>query len=275
MFSVGVLYSSQEFISFINTTPTLTLQFPPTFKYFSNVSLISILEVCQKCEWMCLNTSGYLEVTERGREILLADDPIKSLRIQIGHLIETYIPPWLPLLSRGRLETIQYLPPNVFQCFSEAKLFDEITTEIVGWWDKYSKVSRKIGKDLKLETGRQGEILSIQYERKRTEKEPIWQGFESNLSGYDILSVVEKFNNRPLKIEVKTTNSSVHGGLFHISRNEWSVALLSENYLFHLWALLPKPTLFIIPVESIKIHVPEDHGDGIWENAEIPFSAVI
>jgi hypothetical protein len=275
MFSVGILYAAQEFLEFVSKSPVLDLSFPDVFSTFSVASPRAVLELSQKCEWVRLNVTGKLEITERGLQVLQGKYPEFILRIQIGHLIESYLPPWIPLLSRGRQEAQRYFPADVRQCFREANLFSEPTDEIVSWWDKYSKISRKTRRDSNLETGRRGEKLSIEHERWRTQREPFWQGLESNLAGYDVLSVVDAEDVRPLRIEVKTSNSVREVASFYLSRNEWQVATTSDNYVLHLWALQPKPFLTIISFSQLQDHVPTNQGDGMWESVSIPFSAFI
>jgi hypothetical protein len=272
MFSVGVLYSAQEFLEFVSKTPELDLSFPDVFSTFSVASPKAVLVVSQKCEWIRLNVFGKLEVTERGTSVLQGKYPESILRIQIGHLIESYLPPWIPLLSKGRLEAQKYLPLDVRQCFMEANLFAEPTDEVVAWWDKYSKVSRKMRRDSNLEIGRLGEKLSIQHERERTKREPFWQGIESNLAGYDVLSVVSSTDIRLLCIEVKSSNSIPEVASFYISKNEWQVAMTSDNYLVHLWALRPRPNLIIVTPAQLQSHIPTNQGEGTWESTSIPFA---
>jgi hypothetical protein len=275
MFSVGVLYSAQEFLEFVSNTPDLDLSFSEIFQSFAVASPKAILELSQRCEWVRLNISGKLEVTERGYQVLLSKQPELSLRVQIGHVIETYLPPWIPLLSRGRMETQKYLPPGALQCFKEAGLFSTPTDDIVNWWDNFSKMSRKKNKDDNLQTGRRGEKLSITYERNRTKREPLWQGFETNLAGYDLLSVVDTQDLRPLCIEVKASDSRPEVATFYISKNEWNVASTSDNYLIYLWSLRPKPKLIVITPAQLQSHIPIDQGDGNWEKASVPFSVFI
>src|SRR5258706_804854 len=275
MFSVGVLYSVQEFLNFVQKTPDIDLNFPELFNSFSVASPKAILEVFQKCEWVRLNVSGHLEVTERGQIIVENKEPEVALRIQIGHLLESSIPSWIPLLSRGRSEAGKYLPKDVLQCFREAGLFEGISDEIIAWWDRYSKISRKTSKDNNLELGRKGEKFSLDYERNRTKREPIWQSIESNLSGFDILSTIDDKNTTHLRIEVKTSNSLISVATFFLSKNEWDVASTSENYIFHLWSLQPKPNLQLVTVKDVEKHIPKNHGEGIWEKVSIPFAAFI
>ncbi|HEY3342274.1 MAG TPA: DUF3883 domain-containing protein, partial [Anaerolineae bacterium] len=89
-----------------------------------------------------------------------------------------------------------------------------------------------------------------------------------------VLSVVSSQNKTPLKIEVKTSNSQWSVASFHISQNEWIVAENSDDYLFHLWALLPKQRLYIVHPLQIANHVPHNRGEGTWGSFELTFSAV-
>ncbi len=274
-FSVGILYSAQELLRFIEANPKVISNFSKIFSTFDNVaSAKAVFEICQKCEWIKLDIDGYLELTGKSLDIVTNISVEKILRIQIQHLIETYKPTWIPLLTRGRSEALKYLPIDVVQCLREADLTASYSDDVILWWDKIGKISRKTGKDEKIDVSRRGEKMSIDYERDRTQKEPKWQGFESNFSGYDVLSVVDLKNTNTLNIEVKTSNSIWEVASFYISKNEWAVAKSSPNYLFHLWALIPKNTLYIISVDVIEEHIPINKGSGTWESVEIPFSAV-
>ncbi len=272
MFSVGILYSAQEFLEFVRQTPDLDLHFPDIFNTFSVASSKAMLELSQQCQWIRLNISGKIEITEKGKQVIQYGQADIALRVQIGHLLETYLPPWIPLLSRGRAEAQKYLPQDISQCFREAGLFSYPSDDIVNWWDKYSKVSRKVSKDAKLDVGRQGEKLSLEHERRRTKREPTWQGFESNLAGFDVLSVISETDSTSLRIEVKTSNSRPDVATFYLSKNEWNVASTSDHYIVHLWALQPKPLLIIVETLQLERHIPSNQGDGQWENISIPYS---
>lgn len=275
-FSVGILYSAQEILRFIKGNPRVLSGFSEIFDSLDTVASPKIVfEVCQRCEWVQIDVDGYVNLTDKADSIV-ADYPSEIiLRTQLHHLIDAYKPTWIPLLTRGRNESIKYLPQDIVQCLREADLLNTYSDEVVLWWDKVGKISRRTDKDEKMDVGRRGEKMSLAYETKRTGRQPKWQGFESNFSGYDILSVVNTDKSDYLNIEVKTSNSVLDVASFFVSRNEWGVAVKSSNYLFHLWALVPKPTLFIISVDNIKTHVPSNNGDGDWVSVEIPFTSVV
>jgi hypothetical protein len=274
-FSVGVLYSAQEFLRFVQTEALTDLSFPEIFQTFGVASPNAILEVSQQAGWIRVDTSGKLRLTNSGLQIASILDATVALSTQLGSLIETTMPPWLPLLSRGREEAAKYLPPDVMQCLSEAGLFESPTDQIVQWWDTYSKVSRRATNDLRIETGRIGEKLSIKYEISRTNRQPEWRGFESNLLGYDILSIIDKDDHSRLRIEVKTSRSTFKDASFHLSVNEWTVATTSPPFIFHLWTLCPSPILAIIYPDDVSPHVPNNNGLGCWESVDIQFSPFV
>jgi hypothetical protein len=272
MFSVGILYSAQDFLALVKDTPAIDLHFPSLFTNFGVASPSAVLEVSQRCEWVLVNIEGKLILTEKGQQIVQEKHEDIALRIQLGHLIESYLPPWLPVLAFGRSEAMKYLKPDIRQCFEEAGLADGETDEIVNWWDTYSKISRSAKKDKNVEVGRKGEKLSLKYELDRTKRKPIWKGLGSNFAGYDILSIIDENNLEPLRIEVKTSNSIPETASFYITKNEWDVAITSDHYIFHLWALQPKPKRFPVEVSDVKEHIPDNQGEGEWETVKIPYN---
>jgi hypothetical protein len=77
----------------------------------------------------------------------------------------------------------------------------------------------------------------------------------------------------PLRIEVKTSNSTPDVSMLHISRNEWAFARVSDNYVFHPWSLLPPPKLVEVSFQQIAKHIPTNQGSGDWESVEITYIA--
>lgn len=273
--SVGILWAAIDLLKLIDRVPGIDQHFPDIFINFSVASPKLTLEFAQRCGWVGLNVNGYLEITDKGRKLLELGHSEIALRLQLADVIETYSPPWARLLPRGRAESFKYLPLDIQQCLKEAGLMNPIDEDIVKWWDNIAQSARKGIAETKLETGRVGERLSLSFERARTNFEPIWQSIESNLCGFDILSIRTPNSSKNLKIEVKTSNSVPSVAYFHISRLEWNIAFISDDFIFHLWALEPEPKLFIVEKGKILNHVPKDTGVGEWENVIIPFNAVI
>ncbi len=272
MFSVGVLYSAQLFLEFVNTTPIKASDFPKIFNKFHVASPKYVLHTCLNCRWLTTNLDDYLILTSRGQEIIKSDTEIIRLRIQIKHLIDTLRPAWGSLLLYGRAESQKFFPSEVKQCFKEANLLDIYDDDVINWWDELAAIARGKQYDDKVEIGRIGEKLSFDYEKQRTGKEPFWQAIESNFSGYDILSILENGSNSPLMIEVKTCCSKSSEINFHISQNEWQVAEYSQAYVFHLWVLSTNPNLYIVQTNQMAKHIPVNKGKGIWELVQISLS---
>ncbi|EMT54683.1 hypothetical protein I532_03725 [Brevibacillus borstelensis AK1] len=269
-FSVGVLYSIQEFLTLLKTTPMKSSEFRTQFPTFSVASADAIINTSLENGWITIDSHDRLVISSNGTELLKVNTAEARLRLQLYQMIEKCKPSWSSLLHYGRTEASKHIPKNVLQCLREACLLDSIDEEIIAWWDRLASIARGVREDYLLEIGRGGERLSIEYERVRTGSVPSWQAIESNKSGYDLLSRFSDTDNRPLMIEVKTSSKNCSSIDFHITRNEWEVAILSRyKYLFHVWSLLPSKQLFILDVESMEAHIPSDNGFGSWESVYV------
>jgi hypothetical protein len=96
---------------------------------------------------------------------------------------------------------------------------------------------------------------------------------ESNLTGYDLLSVVSRSNGSPLIVEVKASRGLGHSARFFMSRNEWETACKASNYSLHLWRLAPTPALAKVSVSILEPHIPINCGDGVWDSVQISMAA--
>lgn len=272
VFSVGILYSVQKFLRFINETEIKATEFSTAFNRYESTTSQLVLEVAEGCNWIKLDLEGNLSVTAKGNEILTQKDMLYALRVQLKHLIDIAKPSWSYLIHKGRKEAFQYFPSDVKQCFKEAELINSYNKDVIKWWDILALAVRGMQQDTLLEIGRTGEELSLEYERNRVNKEPVWQSIESNLSGFDILSVVSLEDPTPLRIEVKASTKASNSFSFYLTRNEWNVAKTSNNYLFHFWLLGKDPELYILDKNEITNHVPANQGNGSWENVKISFT---
>lgn len=274
MFSVGLLYSSRDFLK-LNAVSGMTPEiFEIYFKSYKYSTADKILRVSFKCGWAKVNHNGHIELTERGQEISNFDYQ-SALLLQLEDLILNFNPTWASVLVKGRTEAKNFLPPDALQCFKECGLFGQLTDDLIYFWDKLSLAYRNYSQKRMTEIGRAGEKLSFDREQERTGKIPLWQAIESNLAGFDLLSIIDKDNLQKLKIEVKATTSNMEYAKFHITKNEWNTALASINYIFHLWDINSTPKLYVVTIKRISEHIPSDKGDGDWESVEIPFQAVI
>ncbi|MDQ2718878.1 MAG: DUF3883 domain-containing protein [Bacteroidota bacterium] len=274
MFSVSLLYSSRDFLKLNSISGMSPETFESYFSSFKYSTSDKILTVSFKCGWAKVNQQGKIELTERGQEISTFDYQ-SALLLQLEDLILNFNPTWASLLIKGRTEAKNFLPADALQCFKECGLFGQLTDELIQFWDKLSLAYRNYSQKRMTEIGRAGEKLSFDYEFKRTGKSPLWQAVESNLAGFDLLSIINNDNSQKLKIEVKTTTSKIAYSKFHITKNEWNTALASINYIFHLWNIEKTPVLYTVPLDKISEHIPKDKGYGDWEAVEIPFEAVI
>jgi len=274
MFSVGLLYSTRDFLRLNLETGMTPEEFNKYFRTFQYSKAEQILQVCFKCGWAKVTQGGNMELSERGLEISNFDYQ-SALLLQLEDLILNFNPTWASILPKGRTEAKNFLPPEVLQCFKECGLFGELTDDLIKFWDKLTLAYRNYTHQKLTEIGRAGEKLSFDYEKERTESQPLWQAVESNLAGFDLLSIVDKNNSQKLKIEVKATTSDLNYAKIHISKNEWNTAKASFNYIFHLWHITSSPKIYTVSVDKIIEHIPLDNGFGDWESVEIPFMKLI
>lgn len=270
-FSVGILYSVQEFLKFVKETPIKTTEFVTLFRRFKATSPPLILELAENCNWIKIDLDSNVSLTPKGNEVITEDNMRNALRVQLKHLIGEIKPSWSYLIHKGRKEAFQYFPSEVQQCFKEAELIGSYEHDVVKWWDRFAAVARGKQQDTQLETGRIGEKLSLEYEKSRTGRNPVWQSIDSNLAGYDILSQIDSTDETPLRIEVKTSTVESDIFTFFLSRNEWKVAEVSANYAFYFWILGKEPKLFILDKNDVAPNIPSNKGNGVWENVKIQF----
>ena len=232
---------------------------------------VDVVDTIRACEWIYMS-DGIIRLAPRGVQIANSFDSITK-RLMIGDYISKSAESWISLLPRGRKECVQYLPPDVHACLKGAGLLvTPVPDDVVLWWDQQSQSIRKEQELSTLETGRIGEKLTLEYERERTGTEPVWKSIESNLAGYDVLSIVERNNTARLPIEVKTSEKSITVAVAYITRCEWDVAVESVNHEFHFWHIAGgQRKLAVLNVADLRQHIPLDEGEGMWQNATIPF----
>jgi len=183
-------------------------------------------------------------------------------------------PPWVQLAASGRREVLLQAPKALCQVIVDAGLAYGDDSDTVIFWDMLAASARGIRNAALTEIGRIGERLTLTHERRRTGREPTWVALDSNADGYDVLSRISDADTRRLTIEVKTSNQVAKSGIFHLTRNEWNLAVDSLHHAFHLWSISGgEPRLAVLHVEQIAKHVPVDEGCGVWESAGIPFAA--
>lgn len=191
-------------------------------------------------------------------------------------------PNWAHLSIYGRNRVRKVLDADQEQCLQYAGLLDSPPTErVIQWWDRLASAFRAVKDKRNLETGREGERLTIAYEKKRLvslgliDLEPIILAIDDNSAGYDVMSFDKdrEGNVYELKIEVKASTSSPVW--FVISRNEWDTACKNQSsYLFYIWNLETE-LVKTFSVEDLLPHMPKDSGVGRWRDAEFTLDALL
>jgi len=233
---------------------------------------LDVVDTIKACEWIEI-IDGTAKLTSRGIQIAQTFD-IKIKRLMIGDYIKHSTDSWISIIPRGRKECSLYFPSDVLACIKNAGLLIiPATDDIVLWWDQQSQLIRKEQELAALEIGRIGEKLTLEYEKKRTGKNPTWKSIESNLAGYDVLSILKKDSTIRLSIEVKTSEKPIETAKAYITRREWDVAINSENYMFYFWLIDGnQKKLAILNVNELRVNIPNDEGEGEWLKATIPFN---
>lgn len=271
MYTVGLLYSTQEFLDFVADNTVVGQIFEDLKSRFALSRPQDIYSISLRCNWVQLDDNGVCILTYRGREIYEHKSEDLRLRIQLQDIIDVYQPVWAIKIRDGRKELEGTLPGEISQIFKEAGLFHDWTDELIEWWDDLAALIRmRKGSEL-LKTGRRAEKLSFLYEENRTGVTPHWRSLESNYSGYDILSVYEPSNHEKVKIEVKGSELNLNNSFFYVTHNEWQTALVSSIYKFHLWVFKGVTRLIELDSSDVALHIPRDSGDGKWQNVRIPF----
>lgn len=273
--SVGVFHSAHRLLELIKYGSSYTRDAVLSLDILAVCPPEQVLHLSQQCGWIEIEPAGKICLTPRGQELLNQSSYWNRLRIQLVDYLEITKPLWLKLVPKGRNETSLFLPDDTKQILLEAELLAENPDgETVAWWDRLAQSSRMQQADKALVTGRQGEEATINYELSRTGKKPLWQSVESNLSGYDILSVVSEEDSTPLRIEVKTSEALLPNAIAHIARNEWLSSINSQPYMFYLWLInTEKPNrLARVTTSFVENHIPIEKNYGKWESIMIPFA---
>ena len=241
-------------------------------KYLQEIQILKITESSQYSN----ETEIYVEISNEIIEIL-DEERIVINREMLWNYIETTIPSWTRHLKYGIENTKKVIGnTNIKQIFRESGLFFEsdskVDHQIIEWWNRASQFSRHLEDARNVKTGHQGELLTLNFEKQRTNQTPKHVSLQSAEYGYDILSIIDQNNKNELCIEVKTTMSGWNNGYIHISSNEASKCeTLNEKYVFYLWNIRAEPfELKIIKGDIMSTYFPINQKNGIWENVRIP-----
>ena len=278
--SIGTLNLSIELLRMINSNLNLNYEKVENilkadeiqFREYGQV----VLESAINFGWLTYDIKNNLCLAESLISIDLEEET--QLQRELLLLYITNVEPiWIRYLSKGINHAEDRISgEDVKQIFRELGLFPNsknTTKDVVSWWSKIRALSLS-QKDQRLsKIGYEGEFLSLEFEKKRTGKNPEYKALQSDEFGYDILSIVSKSNLDPLYIEVKSSEKGAQRGSMFLTRNEFDKCIkYGDSYQFHLWDLsLATPRILILPGKEIIPHIPIDSGNGIWKIVEIKF----
>jgi hypothetical protein len=274
-FSPGVAQGSFDLLDLVSRNPGL-LSFPQivsSFAYFGAIRSEEILRAAQQLRWLRSDENGVAVLTPSGSRLISLQGYEPMLRQALLDHIDVESPPWVQCATYGRSRVMAFAGNGVAQVLVEAGLASGFDDEVVAFWDELAARARGLRDATLSGIGRKGERLTIKYEEIRTGRRPKWIAINNNADGYDVLSIVDEQDVRPLSIEVKTSLIGMSGFL-HLTRNEWEMSQERERHLFHLWDLRSvPPRLAEVPPRAMLDHVPTNTGHGLWEAVRVPFSA--
>ncbi len=243
---------------------------------FESLKTEDLLELCQRLNWIRANDAGEAALAPAGDRMLAIGSERERLRQALIDYVEIERPDWLQLSIDGRSRCMKFGPTGVMQTISEAYLADGYDPDVVVFWDLLAAIARGQRSAAVSAIGRRGERLTLDFERRRTGKDPVWRSIESNSDGYDVLSVVSRQELARMQIEVKASTMGIRG-FMHLTRNEWDQTELMPRHTLHLWDIRDdaNPKLAIVPRADLAAHVPADTGAGRWKEVEVSFAAFV
>ncbi len=241
---------------------------------YSNFRNEDLLELSMRLQWLKLREDGVAALSPRGESLLETPTVTLKLRRALIDYVEVEKPQWTALVLDGRARFMAFAPVEFRQTVSEAYLAEGYDPDVVDFWDLLAGIGRDQRSSALNEIGRRGERLTMDYEKLRTGRDPVWRAIESNFDGYDVMSVVASDDSTKRPIEVKATTQGMFGAIY-LTRNECEQAELMRYHTFHIWDLSVEshPRIAILDRAEIAAHVPVDTGMGKWKEVEIPVSA--
>jgi hypothetical protein len=271
--SPGIAYGCFNLLRMADEHPMPFAQLRAELPRHGGMDVGRLLEVAQELYWLRSNDSGIAVLTPAGARLLGIDLDYLRLRQALLDYVEAIRPPWIKNAIDGRLKVLSFSPTEIAQSLIEAELARGYENEVVQFWDRLAAIARGLRNAELGEIGREGERLTLAFERERTGHEPKWRSVESNSDGYDVLSVASASDLGHLPIEVKASRMGMRG-TFHLTRNEWEATELMPSHQFHLWDLSKcgSPALAVVSRPKVAAHVSLDVGDGHWGEVLIPFA---
>lgn len=273
--SPGLLIGAFDLLRLAELAPLRLCEIPGSFGKLGGMPVKEVISVVQGLNWIEATPSGAAVLTLSGERIRGLADHRARTRVAVMDYIDIVRPAWLQAAPSGRSRVLLFAGTAIAQVFDEAGLVSGTDEATVAFWDALAARARGLKDDRLTALGRIGERASLEYEQNRTSHDPRWVALESNADGYDVLSIVDKTDPRPLSIEVKTTTQS-NGGHFYLSQNEWRRAQETDHHVFHLWHVNDDRPVYpptVVTAGAMAAHVPVNEGDGQWQSVMIPFAS--
>jgi hypothetical protein len=239
----------------------------------------------------------YIKISSSGKKIAeLSDFDEPDLfikRVILLEIILKLLPDWTAFID-NKIKDIIPLISDYWQeiMISYDLIKMPLSKEATKWWDDLKQSLSKIENDIQNSTGKMGEKLTIDFEKKRLinckyeylSNNVQWISIISDKYGYDVQSFFGIFNylgNAPkniIMIEVKSSQSDGCKFRFFLTRPEWEKAEKNETqYLFYFWksvnstkAEVKPDGPYIYSVNFIGQYIPIDkHRDSRWEKCRI------
>lgn len=181
-------------------------------------------------------------------------------------------PMWRLAIPKGREWCRNAMDEDSAQFLERAGAWDASPgEEVVRWWDALAAGVRGEADTDRMETGREGERLTLRFEQSRlkamglTNLSPTWVSLEDNSLGYDILSWDRDSNAEVHALRIEAKAFRHRPGKFFLSRHEWEVAQsFASEFRFDIWCVdaLERTQLSVDDVGAI---VPIDKPGAKWQ----------
>jgi hypothetical protein len=211
-----------------------------------------------------------------GRELLelLPDDSGEEFRNALRALIQRIVlvncDPYRMHLVRGPKAFVDSVSENVVAVLSNCGLLDDPPSDdVITWWDYLTERARADLNLDRVDTGRQGERLSLEWEVQRLSSlgmtmTPKWIAAQDSYAGFDIESY-DPGPFGPLTRYIEVKSCSGNSASVYVTRNEWRQAQIApERYWFHVWRLEDE-SLVEVPASAMADHIAADRGNGLWQ----------
>lgn len=279
--SVGYLNHTSHLINIIHDNPGLNLE---RIEEIISEDDIIIRQVSQniivmsiKIGWIIIAEDNTISINQNISDDIIKD-PIKLQRELLWIYIKSIQPSWIKYLHKGvKTVSLRITDSDNKQVFHDLGLFvdpNNTNPEVIQWWARAAIFSRSITNQELLETGNEGELRSIEFEKERTGINPIHTAYYSHSYGYDIKSQKNDLDSTPLYIEVKSSTQKPENAKFFLTRPEYDTCKKEgSKYIFHLWDLSIEPRkMIIISGDQVLKRAPIDQEGGNWTNFSVSYS---